>query len=263
MSVIKRNHVHIVGSGTKHMVLAHGFGTDQTSWRGQVGELAKRYRVVLFDHMGCGGSEIDGYSPHRYRSLRSYAFDMLEMLHDLDVSNAYFVGHSMSGMIGLLAAIEEPSAFCKLIFVGASPRYLNDVDYVGGFVPAELEALYQAMRTNYYAWASGFAPVAMQNAGNPSLAQQFMATLQALRPDIALSLAKVIFESDHRAELDKVDLPTLVLQTRADIAVPMAVGEYLAKHLKCGSLQILDAEGHFPQMSAPDAVTAAILDFAE
>jgi sigma-B regulation protein RsbQ len=262
-SVLPRNNTNIVGSGSTTIVLAHGFGTDQTAWNAQVPTLAKHYRVVLFDHVGAGRSDISAYSPHRYQSLRSYASDLIELLDELQVSNAIYVGHSMSGMIGLLAALEEPRFFRKFILLGASPRYLNDGSYIGGFERSDVDGLYEAMRTNYHAWASGFAPIAMQNPEKPDLAHAFAAALQAIRPDIALGVARTIFESDHRAELAKHEHPTLVLQTQKDVAVPVQVGEYLARNISHAKFQMLDASGHFPHMSASELVTNAITGFVD
>ncbi|MDI1477788.1 alpha/beta hydrolase [Polyangium sp. y55x31] len=258
----QQNNARLLGAGETTIVLAHGFGTDQTAWRNQAQVLAERHRVLLFDHVGAGRSDLSAYSPRRYQSLRSYAIDVLNLLEELALEDVVFVGHSMSGMIGLLAAIEEPGRFCKLILLGASPRYLDDEGYEGGFKRADLDGLYEAMQTNYHAWASGFAPIVTGNPDKPDLAREFSATLAALRPDIALTVAHIIFESDHRKDLPKLEVPTLVLQSQADVAVPMSVGGYLARHMPRAELQILNATGHLPHWSAPEQVTSAILSFA-
>lgn len=262
MSVLERNNVQIRGDGEKPIVLAHGFGCDSTMWTAQLPALCERFRVILIDHVGAGGSDVEAYSPHRYQTLRSYGLDLIEVMRELDVVGSTFVGHSMSGMIGLLAQIEMPELFKKMIFIGASPRYLNDPYYIGGFERTDVDALYEAMRSNYYAWASGFAPIAMQNPERPALADQFAASLTAMRPDVALGIARVIFESDHRDDLLKINIPTLVLQARDDVAVPKHVGEYIARHVPGAKLELLDATGHFPPISAPSEVTRAILNFA-
>jgi len=258
----QRNHARLLGEGASTIVLAHGFGTDQTAWRHQELALAEDHRVLLFDHVGAGRSDLSAYSPRRYQSLRSYAIDLLDLLEELALEDVIYVGHSMSGMIGVLAANEEPRRFRKLVLLGASPRYLDDADYEGGFKRADLDGLYDAMQTNYHAWASGFAPIVTGNPDKPGLARDFAASLMALRPDIALTVAHIIFESDHRADLPKVTLPTLVLQSQADIAVPTAVGHYLAGHIPRAELRLLDATGHMPHWSAPEQVTRAILSFA-
>ncbi|MDI3282430.1 alpha/beta hydrolase [Polyangium sp. 15x6] len=258
----RQNKARVLGAGETTIVLAHGFGTDQTAWRHQAPTLAERHRVLLFDHMGAGRSDLSAYSPRRYQSLRSYAIDLLLLLEELALEDVVYVGHSMSGMIGLLAAVEEPSRFRKLVLLGASPRYLDDVGYEGGFKRADLDGLYRAMQTNFHAWASGFAPIVTGNPDRPDLARDFAASLGALRPDIALTVARVIFESDHRGDLPKLAHPTLVLQSQADVAVPISVGTYLASHIPRAELQVLDATGHMPHWSAPEQVTRAILSFA-
>lgn len=200
-TALVRNNVQVIGDHPQTLILAHGFGTDQTAWRHQKDVLAARYRLVLLDHVGAGGADPAAYSPHRYRSLHSYAADLLEVLDELQVKQAVYVGHSMSGMIGLLAALEEPAAFARMVFIGASPRYLNDPKYHGGFDQPSLDALYTAMASNYQAWVSGFAGLAMDNPERRELAAEFARSLSAIRPDIAQTVARVLFQSDHRPEL--------------------------------------------------------------
>lgn len=215
-------------------------------------------RVVLFDHVGAGGSDFDAYSPRRYQSLHSYANDMLELLSELDIENAIYVGHSMGGMIGLLAAKLEPERFQRAVVIGASPRYLDDVGYQGGFTQAALELLYNAMATSFHAWASGAAPLFMGNPDRAELSIEFAKALSGVRPDIGLSVARIVFQSDHRADLPDIEVPTLVVQTKADIVVPLGAGEFLAKTLPYGELRVIDADGHLPHLSAPNEVITAI-----
>ncbi|HEX2569150.1 MAG TPA: alpha/beta hydrolase [Polyangia bacterium] len=258
---MQRNHVQVLGEGRETLVLAHGFGTDQTYWREQVAAFSSRYRLVLFDHVGAGRSELSAYSPHRYRSLHGYAVDVLEVLAELEVQQCTFVGHSMSAMVGILAALDQPARFRRLVLLAGSARYLNDVGYVGGLEQADLDQLYALMAANYQAWASGFAPLAMENPERPELAAYFAGTLSAIRPDIALAVARVLYQIDLRAELPRLTLPALVLQTQHDIAVPRQAGEYLAQHLPQARFEIINARGHFPHVAAPDAVNRAILGF--
>ncbi|WP_017719358.1 alpha/beta fold hydrolase [Kamptonema formosum] len=257
-TVFERNNVQVLGSGKQTIVFAHGFGTDQTAWRHQVVAFQSRYRIVLFDHVGAGKSNFAAYSPRRYSSLYSYAEDLLEICAELGLRQCVLVGHSVSGMVSLLAALVDPKLFSRLIFMGASPRYLNDKDYVGGFEQSDLDALYTAMSSNYYAWASGFAPLAMRNPERPELALEFAQGLSAIRPDIAQAVARVIFQSDHRAELPRLNVPTLIIQSSDDIAVPPEVGAYMAKKIPKSQLMPVAATGHLPHLSAPEEVNRAI-----
>lgn len=256
-SVIHRNNVHLTGQGDQTIVFAHGFGSDQSAWRHQVAAFAPSYRIVLFDHVGAGQSDMAAYSPLRYGTLSSYAEDLLELCTELKLSQVILVGHSVSGMASLLAALIAPSHFKQLIFLGASPRYLNEAatGYVGGFEQADLDELYAAMSSNYYAWASGFAPLAMANLERPELAKEFARTLSAIRPDIAQAVARVVFQSDYRAELPKLRVPTVILQSNDDIAVPLCVGQYMADKIPQSRLININAKGHLPHLSAPDEVT--------
>lgn len=259
-SIIQRNNIVILGEGEQTLIFAHGFGSDQTAWRHQVAAFQSSYKIVLFDHVGAGKSDMAAYSPRRYSSLYSYAEDLLELCSQLKLSQVILIGHSVSGMVSLLAALVDPSRFKKLIFLGASPRYVNDTsnNYIGGFEQSDLDALYAAMSTNYYAWVSGFAPIAMGNPEKPELALEFANTLAAIRPDIAQAVARVIFQSDHRAELPKLKVPAVILQSNNDVAVPLVVGEYLAKNLPQSKLININAQGHLPHISAPEVVTNTI-----
>lgn len=260
LNVIAKNNVTVIDNGgTKGTIIfAHGFGTDQTAWQQVAPAFANDYKLVLYDNVGAGKSDPGAFSPNKYDTLHSYADDLIELSRELHLEGAIYVGHSVSGMIGVLASIKQPALFAKMVLVGASPRYLNDDGYVGGFDQPSLDGLYQTMDTNYYAWVSGFSAMAMGNADRPQLAEAFASTLSAIRPDIAQSVARVIFQSDHRNVLDKVDTPVLLLQTKQDIAVPGEVADYLHKHIKNSELKIVEAEGHFPHMSAPGEIVNAI-----
>lgn len=259
-SILRRNNVNILGnqSSDRTLVFAHGFGSDQTAWRHQVAAFASDYRIVLFDHVGAGKSDFSAYSPRRYSSLYSYAEDLLDLYAELKLTDSISIGHSVSGMVSLLAALVEPQCFKQLIFISASPRYLNDVGYYGGFEQSDLDAIYAAMSANYYAWASGFAPIAMGNPERPELATEFANTLAAIRPDIAQAVSRVIFQSDHRQELPRLNVPTVILQSSNDIAVPVEVGQYIAQNLPQSKFIRINAKGHLPHLSAPDVVTKAI-----
>ena len=262
-SVFVRNNVNVFGKGSETIILAHGFGTDQTAWRHQLAVLTERYRVVVFDHVGASQASVAAYSPNRYRSLHSYAADLLEVMASLEIERASYVGHSMSAMIGMLAALEAPECFSRMVFISGSPRYLNDDGYNGGFSQEDLDALYAAMSSNYQNWVSGFAGAAMDYPERRELAAEFARSLANIRPDIAVSVARVIFQSDHRAQLGRLKTPTLVIQTQRDIAVPVCVGEYIARQLPRGELALISAYGHLPHISAPDAVNAALLSYLE
>lgn len=265
-SVIIRNHVNIVGQSSDAapvLVMAHGFGSDQTTWRYLIEAFAPKYRIVLFDHVGSGNSDFNAYSPHRYKNLHSFTNDFLEICHELNLQQVTLIAHSVSCMVGLLAASLEPNRFAKLFFISASPRYLNDQDYIGGFEQTDLDSIYAAMSANYYAWASGFAPLAMGNADHPELAVEFARTLLVMRPDISQAIARIIFQSDHRHDLHKLTTPTVIIQPKHDIAVPVAVGQYLAQHIINSKLILTDTDGHLPHLSSPNIIISAIADYLQ
>ncbi len=243
------------------MVFGHGFGTDQRIWGKIVPAFSENYRIVLYDNVGAGKSDLDCFIPEKYRSLDAYADDLQEICSALQLKDAVFVGHSVSGMIGLLAALNVPGLFSEMVLIGASPRYLNDKNYVGGFHQAELDSLYFQMRANYVEWVGGFSKVAMRNDHKPDLSKEFEDSLLSLRPDISLEVAKSIFQSDFRLILKFVENKVLILQAQKDIAVPQEVAEYLHARIKDSKLVMVNAEGHYPHVSAPEEVIAAIQDF--
>jgi sigma-B regulation protein RsbQ len=258
-----KNNVNITGNvkAAETIIFAHGFGTDQTAWHAVADAFKHRYRIVLYDNVGAGQALPEAYSPNRYNDLNSYADDLLDICEALNIKDAIMVAHSVSGMISLLASIKAPQYFKKLIVVGASPRYRNDEGYIGGFEQSDLDGLYQAMDTNYFAWVSGFSAMAMANPERPELALSFANSLSAIRPDIAQSVARVIFQSDHRTDIEKLEKDILILQTEEDVAVPLAVAEYLNSHIKNSTMVVVSAKGHFPHISAPDEIIEAIEQF--
>ncbi len=259
--IIQKFNVHTVGNGDQTLVMGHGFGSDQTAWRYQIAAIGSKYRIVLFDYLGCGQADISDYNPYHYNSVESYRDDVLKIYEALDLSKTIFIGHSVSAMVGMLVALARPELITKLVFVGASPRYLNDKGYIGGFEQSDLDTLYQTMAANYLGWSNGFAPAAIANAERPELGREFAGTLSAMRPDIAQSTARIIFELDLRSQLKLVQQPVLILQSSQDIVVPQAVGDYLASQIPHNKLVSLNAKGHLPHLSSPDEVSAPIKQF--
>ncbi len=263
MSVLERNSVTLLGTGTKPMMFAHGYGCDQHMWRLVAPAFADTHRLVLFDHVGSGRSDLARYDRVKYSSLRGYAQDVLEICDALDLRHGVFVGHSVSAMIGLLAAIEEPERFDRLVLVGPSPRYINDGDYVGGFARKDIEDLLELQDSNYLGWSASLAPVIMGNPDRPELTDELRNSFCRTDPDIAKQFAAVTFLSDNRADLPRVTARTLVIQSRDDAIAPMTVGEYVHRHVPASELVVLDTTGHCPHLSAPDETVAAIRAFLD
>jgi sigma-B regulation protein RsbQ len=260
--VLARNNVRVSGAETAQpMLFAHGFGCDQQMWRLVAPAFEDDHRVVLFDHVGAGGSDQSAYDRQRYDSLDGYAEDILEICRELDLTRVIFVGHSVSAMIGVLAATREPDRFEKLILVGPSPRYLDDGDYGGGFSRADIDELLDSLASNYLGWSSVMAPVIMGNPDRPELGEELTNSFCRSDPEIAAHFARVTFLSDNRADLAEVKIPTLVLQCSEDAIAPRAVGEYVHAQIPGSRLLILDATGHCPNLSAPAETIAAIRSF--
>ncbi|XP_044469105.1 probable esterase KAI2 [Mangifera indica] len=261
MGIVEEAHnIKVVGSGEQTIVLAHGFGTDQSVWKHLVPHLLEDYRVVLYDNMGSGATNPDYFDFNRYATLEGYAYDLLAIFEELKIESCIFVGHSVSCMVGAMASISRPDLFTKIVMISGSPRYLNDVDYFGGFEQEDLYQLFEAMRSNYKAWCSGFAPLIVGSDMDSVAVQEFSRTLFNMRPDIALSVAQTIFQSDMREILSLVTVPCHIIQSMKDLAVPVVVSEYLHQNLGGDSIvEVMSSDGHLPQLSSPDIVIPVLL----
>jgi sigma-B regulation protein RsbQ len=261
MSVRERNNINIVGNGEKPMLFAHGFGCDQNMWRFIAPAFEASHKIVLFDHVGAGQSDISAYDRHKYGSLDGYAEDIVEICRELNLEDVVFVGHSVSAMIGVLAAIKAPELFDKLVLIGPSPCYINDGDYVGGFDKTDIEELLDFLDSNYLGWSSTMAPTIMGNPNRPELGEELTNSFCRTDPEIAKHFARVTFLSDNRADLSKVRTKALVLQCSEDVIAPECVGRYVHSNLADSEFALMKATGHCPNLSAPEETIAAIRAF--
>ncbi|KAJ0973700.1 hypothetical protein J5N97_015665 [Dioscorea zingiberensis] len=250
--------VRLVGAGDKVLVLSHGFGTDQSAWQRIVPYFACDYKVLLYDLVCAGSVNPDHFDFRRYTTLDAYVDDLLAILDALRIDRCAFVGHSVSAMIGILASIRRPDLFSKLVLLGASPRFLNDKEYHGGFEREEIERVFAAMEGNYNAWVRGFAPLAV-GADVPAAVREFSRTLFNMRPDISLFVSRTVFNSDLRGVLGLVGAPCVIVQSARDVSVPVTVAAYLKAHLGGrSSVEILNTEGHLPHLSAPQLLVPVL-----
>ena len=262
MLVRTRNDVRVSGvPDGRPVVFAHGYGCDQNMWRFMTPDFQVDHRVVTFDHVGFGHSDLSAYDPAKYDSLRGYADDLVEILDELDLSDVVFVGHSVSAMIGLLAYRQAPERFGVMVMVGPSPRYVDDEGYAGGFSRAQIRELLDSLDANHLGWSAAMAPVIMGNPDRPELAEELTNSFCRTAPDVARQFARVAFLSDNRADLASLHLPTLVLQCSEDVIAPEFVGRYVHEHVPGSVFHQLAATGHCPNLSAPDETTAAIRSF--
>lgn len=246
-----------VGHGPRILVFSHGLGTDQSAWAGVVASLPDDCTALLLDLPGASPQPPDDFDAEDYRTLAPYADDILALLDEVGVARCTFIGHSISSMIGIMAAIEAPALFERLIFLNASPYYITEPGYEGSYDDAALTALFDAMTTNYQAWVAGFAPRAV-DADAPLAVESFSACLLAMRPDLTAGLSRSVFASDMRPLLPQLIVPTTLLYTRAGIGAPVSVAHYMDQHIADSHLVWLDAPGHLPHLSAPDEVARTL-----
>lgn len=259
--VIKRNNVKVTGTGSQPMLFAHGFGCDQNMWRYVEKEFENDYRIVLFDYVGSGKSDLSAYDADRYSNLEGYAQDVLDVIHALDLRDIIFVGHSVSGMVGVLAANKEPDRFERLILIGPSPRYINDTGYFGGFERKDIEGLFEMMDRNFIGWANFLAPAIMKNPDRPELGEELTESFCSTDPVIARNFAEATFLADNREDLAALKVPSLILQCSDDMVAPEKVGEYLNGQLAGSTLRVMKATGHCPHMSHPEETVELMKEY--
>lgn len=265
MDVRSRNHVTVTGpTGGPVVMLAHGFGCDQNLWRLVVPILERDFTVVLFDHVGAGRSDLSAWNKERYSSMSGYAEDVLEICHALALGPVTFVGHSVSAMMGVLAAAQEPEAFTGLVLLAPSPSFIDDPasGYRGGFSAEDIDELLSSLDANYLGWSGAMAPVIMGNPERPELGEELTNSFCRTDPDIARVFARVTFLSDNRRDLGAVTVPTLVAQCSSDAIAPPEVGAFVQSQIPGSRLVTLNATGHCPQLAAPEETAAAIASFA-
>ena len=258
MDIQTRNNVHVSGRGNRAMIFAHGFGCDQNMWRFVAPEFESDFKIVLFDHVGAGGSDLSAYDKTKYSSLHGYADDLVEIGRDLGLKDAVFVGHSVSAMIGLLASLKAPELFDRMVLVGPSPRYIDDGDYVGGFSEKQIAELLEFLEDNHMGWSAAMAPSIMGNPDRPELGEELTNSFCRTDPEIAKAFARVTFTSDNREDLSKVVIPTLILQCSEDIIASEQVGKFVNSQIPKSEIIFLKATGHCPNLSAPAEVVSAI-----
>src|ERR1051325_599249 len=259
--VLRRNNVKVSGRGTQPLLFAHGFGCDQSMWRFVPPAFEQDYRIVLFDYVGSGKSDAGAWNPQRYSTLDGYAQDVLEICEALDLRDVTFVGHSVSSMVGVLAANRQPERFRHLIMVGPSPRYINDTGYVGGFERADIEGLLDLMDKNYIGWANFLAPVVMKNDERPELTKELHDSFCSTDPVITRRFAETTFFADNRADLPHLRVPSLILQCSEDAIAPADVGRYLHRNLPQSTFRMMKATGHCPHVSHPEETIEAIQSY--
>lgn len=263
MQVARRNNVVIKGNGTRVLMFAHGFGCDQNMWRFVYPAFQDDYKIVLFDHVGAGNSELSAYKSEKYADLSGYASDIVEIARELQLKEIIFVGHSVSGVIGIMAAGLAPELFKSLILVGPSPSYINEGDYIGGFTRNQIEELLESLDNNHLGWSTAMAPVIMGNPDRKELSDELANSFCRTDPDIARQFARATFLTDKRSIVDSVNIPTLILQCSNDVIAPQVVGEYMHEKIKGSKLVLMKATGHCPNLSAPQETILAIKEFLD
>ncbi|SDZ80482.1 alpha/beta fold hydrolase [Pedobacter hartonius] len=260
-TVTFRNNVKIMGEGTETLLFGHGFGCDQNTWRSVIPAFLKEYKIVVFDYVGAGGSDLTAYDDERYSSLDGYANDIIDICTELQLHDVTFIGHSVSSMIGVLAIKMEPQFFKKIVFIGPSPMYMNEEGYKGGIDAGDLDDLLDVMDSNYLGWSRMVAPLIMGNEEKPDLAEALTASFCATDPEISKKFARVTFMSDNRKDLSSLTIPSLTIQCEEDFLTSREVAEYIQQHTANNTLIMLETKGHCPHLSDPKGVVSAMKGF--
>ena len=257
-NILQKNNVTVTGKGDQVMLFAHGFGCSQDAWRRITSAFANDYKLILFDYIGAGKSDNTAYDKTRYSTLDGYADDILKICQELNIKNAIFIGHSVSCMIGALAAIKEPTVFKKLIFIGPSASYLNDTGYTGGFEKEDIDSLLEIMENDFTGWTKLMAPKVMGQPDHPELTEEIENFFCATDHEILKDFARVTFLSDNRKDLPAIPVESITLQCSDDIIAPLTAGQFIKDTAPGNKLIQLRATGHCPHMSEPEETIAAI-----
>jgi len=261
-NIIKRNNVTIIGDGEKTIILAHGFGCDQNMWERLIPYFKEDYRLVLFDYVGSGQSELAAFDVQRYSSINGYAQDIIEVCEAVNISGAIFIGHSVSCSAGIVAANLHPEYFSHLILIGPSPCFLNiPPDYLGGFENKDLEELLELMDQNYLGWANYLAPVVAGSSGEGQIAGELSESFCSTDPVVAKTFARTTFFADNRNDFKNNTIPCLLLQHKKDTLAPLNVGEYLNLNTAKSTYLVLNVDGHCAHMSHPALVSDAVREY--
>ncbi|KRP70830.1 alpha/beta hydrolase [Pseudomonas paralactis] len=258
MDLRNRNNVNVMGDGPSTLVFSHGFGCNQAMWNQLAPHFSQRFRVVLYDLVGAGLSDLGAFDKAKYQALDGYARDLNEIIDAYAQGPVILVGHSVSAMIGTLADRCAPGRIAAHVMIGPSPRYIDTDDYVGGFKRDDIDDLLDTLDSNYLGWSSAMAPVIMGAPDQPALSTELTESFCRTEPDIAKQFARVTFLSDNRQDVLGLTTPVLILQSTDDLIAPVAVGEYLHRVLQNSTYCLVDNVGHCPHMSAPQACAAAM-----
>jgi sigma-B regulation protein RsbQ len=241
----------------------HGTPSSSLLWADAADRLSAAGRCVIYDRRGFGRSDKPkgiGNAGYDYDTL---ADDLHGLITELDLHDVTLVAHSVSTMMAVLAAVAEPERFRQLVLVAPNPYFLDDpaTGYAGGFSADDLAEVAAALDSNYFTWAEAFAPVIMGVPEAPELGEELTASFCRADPEIARQFAKATFLSDNRDDLARVTVPTLVVECAHDAIAPRGVGAYVHSRIPGSRLVTLDATGHCPQLSAPEATAEAVRSF--
>lgn len=265
---LRRNNVNVIGrtDARDTLLFVNGLGADQTIWSQVVPAFARDWRIVLFDHVGSVDSNFEDFRARQshYLNASGYAEDLLQIVAALGLPQPpVAVGHSIGGLALLLASVRQAEAFARLVLIGTSPRYLDAAGYRGGFTTADIHATYAALDGDYPAWVSAFSRAALGESSPPNLAERFAGTMGRVPKELMLTIVCSVLQTDHRAALPLVRVPVLIAQSSADYFVPRETADYLHAQIPGSRLAIIDAIGHLPHLTAPEALVDGIRAFVE
>lgn len=260
MKIASLHAARVVGDAGEAFVFGHGLGGTQEHWGPLATHLVARGRVVTFDLAGSGACDRSVFSPVRHATLMGFADDLALLCADLELRAVTYIGHSLSGMSGILASVADPGLISRMVLIGSSARYTDDpsTGYVGGLSEEALAAMLVDIKADFALWSAGFGPSIMSNEDRPELATEFTHTLLRYEPDVALAIIRAAYMSDFRAVVPRVRVPALVLQGTDDPAVPLAAAQWLADTIPDARMKVLKTRGHLPHVVDPDEVIAAI-----
>jgi non-heme chloroperoxidase len=260
-------HVFDAGGDGRPVVLIHGWPLSHTSWSQQIPALREAgYRVVSYDRRGFGESDPgDGYD---YDALTG---DLDQVITDLDLTDVTLVGFSMGGgEVARYFGKYGSDGVRKAVILGGVPPYLvKAADNAEGVDKSVFTGIESAIVADRYAFFTDF----FKNFYNTDVLLGERVSDQAVQAswNVAIgSSATASFEcvhtwgTDFRKDLERIDVPTLVMHGEADRIVPMkASGARTAKLIKGARFVPVKDGPHAINWTHADVVNAELLKFLE
>ena len=257
-------HYEDYGDG-EPIILIHGYPLSGRAWDKQVPVLLDAgHRVITYDRRGFGVSS----QPATGYDYDTFASDLKALIDELDLHDVTLVGHSMgTGEVTRYIGKYGSDRIARGVLVSPIPPFLLQTDDNAEGLPGSLfEGFVQSAKADVPAWMKGFLDnfYNMDHyAGKLVSPEAFASSLDVALAASAIAAVACIptWETDFRADLDKIDVPMLVIHGDADRILPFPnTGKRLPDLIDC-ELVVIEGGPHAIAWTHADQVNDALLQF--